>query len=285
MRVLVLGANGYLGKKIIGYLSASHDVTGAYRKIPGEATAIKKIGADLGSIRRALQEDAYDWVVNCVTAYEHANVPSCEIVDANMVFALHALDCAVGCGVRGFLTFDTGLPGELNLYSFTKKQMAGFGRFYSEKYGVTFLNVVLEMFYGEDEPEGRFLSGVCRKMVRGEGLELTAGLQRRDIIHVDDVCSAIFLLLGSGLDGFWDIPLGCGEAVPVRRMVEYMHTELSSTSKLDFGALPVRVGEPDCMADITLLKGMGFEPRYPWKEGLRRLCENIAEKINKSGKV
>lgn len=275
MRVLVLGANGYLGKKIIRCLSAFHDVTGAYRKMPEEPAGIKKIGADIGGIRGALREEAYDWVINCVAAYEHAGVLSREVVDANMVFALHALDCAVECGVQGFLTFDTGLPRELNLYSFTKKQFAEFGAFYARKYGIIFLNVLLEMFYGEDEPKGRFLTESCRKIIQGEELLLTEGKQKRDIIYIDDVCRAVKLILESNMKGFCNIPLGSGEAVPVRCLIEYMHNIVGSASKLNFGALTVRDNEPDCVADMSILSSIGFAPKYSWEKGLRLLCEKI----------
>lgn len=275
MRVMILGAGGYLGRKVMGRLAGHHDVAGVYRLPPagpGQATAV---GAGMDSIRGALQGGHYDWVVNCAAAYGRNGTPIHELVEANMVFALRALTCAVECGVQKFLTVDTGLPAGFNLYSFTKGQFARFGEFYAREYGTTFINVPLEMFYGEDEPEGRFLSGACRKMVRGEGLWLTAGTQKRDVIHVDDVCDAVLLLLGSKLAGFCNVPLGSGEAVPVRRLLEYMHGVLGSSSRLHFGAVPTRAGEPDCVADTTLLRGIGFEPRYPWRQGLERLCRGI----------
>lgn len=50
MRIMVLGANGYLGKKIIYYLSDQHYVTGVYRNIPATKGKIKMITADIGDI-------------------------------------------------------------------------------------------------------------------------------------------------------------------------------------------------------------------------------------------
>lgn len=131
------------------------------------------------------------------------------------------------------------------------------------------------MFYGEDEPEGRFLSDACRKMMRGERLFLTEGTQKRDIIYIEDVYDAIILLLQKVEKGFWNVPLGSGEAVPVRLLMEYMRHATGSVSKLDFGAVPVRINEPDCVADMSLLKNMGFQLKYPWKHGIDYLCQQM----------
>ncbi len=282
MRIMVLGANGYLGKKIISFLTELHCVTAVYRKVPERIENIKVIGADLNSIQKTLQEESFDWIINCVAVYEHADTRINEITEANIIFSLRVLNCAVECGVKKFLTIDTGLPKELNLYSFTKKQFAEFGRFYAKKYEITFLNILLEMFYGEDEPEGRFLSGSCRKMVRGEDLNLTAGTQKRDVIYIDDVCKAILLLVHSSLSGFWNIPLGCGQAIEIRKIIEYMHMLTQTASILHFGNIPLREKEPDCVADITLLRSIGFEPHYTWREGIEHLCKKIMEDNNNS---
>ncbi len=277
MRIMVLGANGYLGKKIIYYLSDQHYVTGVYRNIPATKGKIKMITADIGDIHQTFLEEKYDWVINCAAVYEHVDTKIHDVVDANMIFALRVLDCATENGIKKFLTIDTGLPKELNLYSFTKKQFAEFGRFYAEKYGITFINVLMEMFYGEDEPKSRFLLSCISKMIHGEEINLTAGTQKRDLIYIDDVCRAILLLLDSDLMGFWNVPLGCGEGIAVRLAIEYLYKLTGSTSVLNFGSIPLREGEPDCIADISLLKKMGFVPHYTWKEGLRRFCEKYRE--------
>ena len=235
----------------------------------------KTIYADLGTIRKELNENAYDWIINCAAVYEKKEAQIHELVNANMVFALQVLDCAVECGIKKFLTIDTGLPKNFNLYSFTKKQFAEFGKFYAAQYGITFFNVALEMFYGEDEPRDRFLVGCCHKMLDGEELLLTRGTQKRDVIYIEDVCNAIRFLLTVNLTGFQNIPLGSGMAVSIRELLEYMHTALNSGSRLVFGAVPSRKNEPDCVADMGLLSSMGFYPEHTWKSGIAEFSRKM----------
>ncbi len=280
MNMMVLGAGGYLGEKICNYLEcAENNVVRVIRKKAGSDKIERKniVYADITTIRQELEQVSYDWVINCAAVYEKGKTKLHEVVDANMVFAVQALDCAVECGVKNFLTVDTSLPKELNLYSFTKKQFAEFGDFYSKRYGITFLNVVLEMFYGEDEPEDRFLVSCCYKMLAGEKLLLTEGTQKRDIIYIEDVCIAIGLLLDANMSGFHNVPMGSGCGVSIRKLLEYMHNILKSESKLDFGVVPMRRGEPDCVADISILKGLGFEVKYPWKKGIEHFCNKIKQ--------
>ena len=288
MRVMILGAGGYLGKKVIQcFLKAEHEVTGVYRT--GRETVdigmINAISAEMDAIAAELQNREYDCIVNCAAVYERQGITLHEVVDANMIFALRVLNCAVECGVKKFITIDTSLPKEFNLYSFTKKQFAEFGEYYTKRYGIAFVNILLEMFYGEDEPDNRFLVSCCKKLLCGEELLLTAGTQKRDIIYIEDVCNAIKLLLEAQLDGFYNVPLGSGEAVPVRSLIEYMHHITESQSELKFGAIPARKNEPDCVADMTILKNMGFELKYPWRDGLRHLCQKIITDTENKGKV
>ena len=83
------------------------------------------------------------------------------------------------------------------MYSFSKKMFSEFGRFYAEKHGIIFNSLLLEMFYGADEPKNRFLPSIISKMINGEPVETTLGTQHRDIISSDDIVNAILLVLYS----------------------------------------------------------------------------------------
>ncbi len=292
MKIMVLGAGGYLGGKICGCLLAEgHSVVRAVRHVRDEDRSKNPgtVCSDLDSIRGELAGNRYDWIINCAAVYEKKETQIHELIDTNMVFALQVLDCAVECGIKKFLTIDTGLPKNFNLYSFTKKQFAEFGKFYAAKYGITFFNVALEMFYGEDEPRDRFLVRCCHKMLEGEELLLTQGTQKRDVIYIGDVCNAIRFLLTANVTGFQNIPLGSGTAVSIRELLEYMHTVLDSGSRLVFGAVPSRKDEPDCVADMGLLSSMGFCPGHTWKSGIAEFCRKMRDsragenKKNKEG--
>lgn len=283
MRIMILGASGYLGKKVKSYLMASGNIiTGTYRKIPNNniESNEKCIGDSLDEIREELSKATYDVIINCVAVYEKNGTPLHDIINANIIFALRVLNYAVEYSIDKFITIDTSLPKKLNIYSFAKKQFAEFGKYYAEKYKITFINIVLEMFYGEDEPDGRFILDCCKKMLYGENLFLTEGTQKRDIIYIDDVCEAMKLLSGAKLQGFCEVPVGSGKTATIREILEYIHRILDSDSELYFGAIPMRQNEPNCIADITWLESMGFKPQYSWKKGLEHVCHTLKEHLH-----
>ena len=285
-RVLILGANGYLGNRLSKHLQErGYKIVKCIRNIPNSnADGVDEyLSANMLEVRRYIQLNEIDWIINCVAVYEKAATTSEQIISGNYCFPAQIFSVAIELGVKNFLTIDTSLPKELNTYSFSKKQFAELGAFWCEKKGINFVNVLLEMFYGEDEPENRFFVSCCKKMMRGEQLLLTEGMQKRDIVYIQDVCLGIETILNSTISGYLDVPLGTGEAVAICEIIKYMHKYLYSKSELQFGVIPVRKGEPNCVADMSVIKGLGFENSYMWREGIAHFCDEIKKRIEDEG--
>ena len=181
-------------------------------------------------------------------------------------------------GVEKFLTIDTGLPPDLNLYCKAKDEFARLGRWFVETEPLkpmVFYNILLENFYGEDEPKDRFLHYVIGKLKENEEVLLTEGDQHRDFIYISDVVEMLGMLLYEQRlqkrKGYYNIPLGTGEGPTIREIVEWLRDSLESQSILKFGAVPKRVNEPDSVADIEEMKRFGIKTCYSWKDGMRKL--------------
>jgi nucleoside-diphosphate-sugar epimerase len=122
--------------------------------------------------------------------------------------------------------------------------------------------------YGPGEHPARLIPATIRELLGGGRAAVTDGLQRRDFVHVRDVASAFQMLAGSEVQGVVDI--GTGEAVRVRDVVATIARELECEDRVDYGALPRRVNEPDLMvADATRLTSLGWRPRYDLLSGIR----------------
>lgn len=280
MKILILGGTGYLGGKMIRKLVQA-DCKIYCVRCQGESVThltefcsrITFLSNELAEIEALMKQVKLDWVLNFAAVYQKENVRLSKIVDVNMVFALQTLNLAVENGVKNYLTIDTALPDRFNLYSFSKKRFAEFGKFYTEIYHTNFYNVVVEMFYGPDEPINRFLHQCIDKMHRNEDLLLTQGTQKRDIVHIEDVCQALLCIMNSGLEGYQRIEVGTGETPSIREIIEYMKDITGSKSKLLFGAIPMRENEPDSCTDISMLESIGFRVNYPWKSGIKEICK------------
>ena len=282
MNFLILGSTGYLGSRLIHALVENGDsVVGTIRntsdisRLENIRSKIRLIPADVTAVETSMQYERYDWIVNVAGNYGRSTKLYQSVLLSNIDFPLYILDLASDKGIPNYLTISTGLPEELNMYSFSKGIFARFGRFYSEKHGINFFNMKLQMFYGSDEPLDRFIPQMVSKMIRGEDVDVTLGTQHRDIIAVDDVVGAVMCVINCGANGYHDIEVGSGEAPTVKEILEYIKHECDSKSRINYGSVPMREDEPDCIANLEQLRAFGYEVNYKWKTGLSKMIKEM----------
>ena len=203
MKILLLGATGYLGGNIVNRLSdEGHYVicivrpTSDCSRIDVSSGNVELVSNNLDQIELKLREHDIDWVINGVCTYKPNASLYGDMLESNLIFPLSILNLAIKYHVKNYMTMGTGLPDDFNVYSFTKHEFAEFGRFLSEKDHINFLNLKLEMFYGGFyEPASRFMKSCHNHLLENEPLELTAGTQKRDLVRVEDVIEIISLLV------------------------------------------------------------------------------------------
>lgn len=122
--------------------------------------------------------------------------------------------------------------------------------------------------YGPGEPGGRLVSDVARALVEGRPVETSEGHQRRDFLHVDDVAGALVAALDSDHHGPFNV--GSGEAVAVRRVVNELAAAAGRPDLVRFGARSFPPNNPPLLeADTALLTDtIGFRPRIDLAAGL-----------------
>lgn len=286
IKVLIVGGTGYLGRKVLKQLcKKGYEVMCTY--LTGEDyeplidDRVKFIQCDINRIKEEFEISHYNWIINMAALYEKRNTKVLDIINVNSVLGLRLLALACDYHIENFLTIDTSLPENVNLYSYTKKKVADFGKIVSDRYDVNVMNCQPEMFYGYDEPEGRFISNCINKMKSGETLNLTEGTQIRDIIHVSDVVEIIMKIIDKEPQGYNDIPIGTGEGASIKEIVEYIHECTASKSELRFGAVLSRKNEPDCIADTDKLFSIigRYDFKYNWRSGILDSIKNKSSMI------
>lgn len=282
MRFLVLGGSGYLGSKIINRLTENNHRIVATKRETSDTSRINSndvfwIPAEIEAVKTAMLYEHFDWILNLACNYGRSRALYKDCIATNFQLPLEILNLAIEFGIYNYLTIGTGLPNRFDIYSITKYLLGEFGSFFAEKHDINFLAIRLEMFYGADEPKGRFLSEIIRKCKNNEDLKITLGTQRRDIIAIQDVVDAIIFIINSAPKGYHEISVGTGQAPSIREIVEFIYQITNSKSKVYFGAVPMRENEPDCIADISKLEDMGFRCKWNWKAGLQKMIQEMGE--------
>ena len=287
MKIMVLGATGYLGFNIAKRLLREPDIylTVAVRDFEKlrslftreQLQNVSVVSCELSLIEYVLRENEFDYIINTVCTYKPDEKSLyADMFASNLSFPLNILNLGIKYNVKKFLTIGTTLSSEVNVYSFSKNKFAEFGKYLSEHGQIDFIELKLEMFFGgEHEKSERFIKNCVLKLKRNELLELTDGTQIRDMIRVEDVIEVIVKILKeTDWKGYHQFSLGYGEAHSIRETVEYMKSIIHSNSKLHFGALPMRRGEQDSVADVSWLKDIDYHFQYSWSTGLKKEMED-----------
>ncbi|MEM9775926.1 MAG: GDP-mannose 4,6-dehydratase, partial [Chloroflexota bacterium] len=117
--------------------------------------------------------------------------------------------------------------------------------------------------------------------LRHEDFPMTAGTQRRDWIHVNDVVAGFKALAAdTKLKPGETVELGTGEVHSVATMVETIYQITKSEGKPLIGALPSRPGEAaEQIADVDRSFALtGWYPTFSLRDGLQQM-QSVLEAI------
>lgn len=283
MKVLVTGATGFLGSHLVTALVRQGHQVIVLKRSFSDTRRLKEVLSSVAvyDLDRSPLSDPFrdhgklDAVLHAATCYGRGGESFSEVCEANLAFPLRLLEAACSHETARFINTDTSLERGINAYALSKKQFSEWGKLAAESGRIRFVNVVLEHFYGPGDDDGKFVTHVIKSCRQGvPELKLTKGEQERDFIYIDDVVSAYLLLLengsGAGL-AFVEYPLGSGQTVSIRALVEMISRLTGSTTQLNFGALPYRQNEAmRSVADIGALERLGWKATTDLAAGLAR---------------
>lgn len=279
------GVTGYLGSALCRDLVREGiQVTGLkrsrsdQRRIAELTPALRLIDVDRPGWSDLDYPFKVDVIVHAATCYGRRGESDAEVLEANIDFPISVIRWGSARGARCFVNIDTVLPAELNRYSRSKAEFRAVAARETAGRRMALVNVRLESMFGPWDDDDKFTSNVIRACARNQpSIDLTRGEQLRDFIYIDDVTTALVAVLKvilRGEGGSAEVGLGTGSQTSVRQFAEMARSVLGSTTRLDFGALPYRAGEPmSSVADVSYLRGLGWTFRYAVEGGIRKIVE------------
>lgn len=196
-----------------------------------------------------------DFVIHAATDYGHFT-DSEGVFKVNVEFPMRLLSLVADRTNATFINIDTYYSlfaryEHLAAYGLTKRFFSQWGLMKNTTDWPSkkrFYNLRLFHIFGRVYQPRRFIPEVIRDCILGRDIHLTAGVQMRDFIFIDDAISLIIRIINELENGALDIPetvdLGSAEATTVRRAAELIHQITESKGKLMFGLLPTRDNEP-----------------------------------------
>lgn len=169
------------------------------------------------------------------------------LCDANVGFACRVFEAMRVGGLKRIVNVGTlwefGPHCEqapANLYAALKAANDNVLDFYATAFGFSAVSLKLLDTYGRDDPRPKLLPLLKRIAREGGSLDMTAGQQRINLCHVDDICCALAACAAMTADrpGRWTVCALTPWEPTVREIVDYIEMLMGGKLDVRWGARP-----------------------------------------------
>lgn len=168
-------------------------------------------------------------------------------------------------------------PKMESIYSIAKLAGDYCAKVISQNLGMEYVNLVLSNIYGPGEESARFLNRLVYKMRHTEEIELTEGKQLYDFIYITDAVEAMILAGCRGQSG-GVYYIGNRRQRPLREYIEAASRVIGSRSVLKYGAVQFQ-GPYLTYQEVDtgrVSREFGFDPKVDFEKGIALLLEKNA---------
>lgn len=299
-KVLIIGANGFLGYKLTLYLLKKNvDVvafvpTGFdYSNVSSlpRVTCVEFSFGRLEALDKIEQIEGVDTIYNMAWIGVNAkdrnnahlqlsnvqcNLEVAEYAKRNKINRLIVPGSAAQYACSGRVIDGTGEPAPSDLYSAAKVATYYYLNTYCSLNGIELIWSLVTSIYGTGRDDNNLLSYVIKSFLNGEKPSTTKLEQKWDYLHVEDLMVALYLIGKKGKCGKI-YPIGSGESRPMREYVEIIRDIINPSLSIGIGEIPYKNNKIDNQVfDISSLKkDTGFTPSITFSEGIQEVINSF----------
>ncbi|EDN1576622.1 CDP-paratose synthase [Salmonella enterica subsp. enterica serovar Enteritidis] len=275
MKILIMGAFGFLGSRLTSYFESRHTVIGLARKRNNEATINNIIYTTENNWIEKIVEFEPNIIINTIACYGRHNEPATALIESNILMPIRVLE-SISSLDAVFINCGTSLPPNTSLYAYTKQKANELAAAIIDKVCGKYIELKLDHFYGAFDGDDKFTSMVIRRCLSNQPVKLTSGLQQRDFLYIKDLLTAFDCIINNvnNFPKFHSIEVGSGKAISIREYVETVKNITKSNSIIEFGVVKERANELmySC-ADIAELEKIGWKREFSLVDALTEIIE------------
>lgn len=290
MKILVTGATGFVGKKLIQRLKKgkSEVIATSEHGLKNEEV----IGLDLRDLQdvqlfiKKVQPDIIFHIgayVDLSRSYEASK----KCIDNNIISTLNLLESLrLRKPQRLFFISTEEVYGNGPIpykeeqvlcppsgYAISKVAGEYYSKIYASELDFELMILRIGTMYGPNDRTHRLIPTIISKAVNGDDILLNSGEKARDYVYIDDVVDAFMKGFEQSVsERISTINIGGGTAYKLIDAVNFIVHELKSSSKVIVGAIPDRIGESNIWKmDLEKAnKHLSWEPKTDLYEGLKK---------------
>lgn len=297
MKIIILGATGFIGRNMVEKFSATHDVTAVDHIKPRfEIDGVKWLCADL---RQPLDLRGYDVVVQAAAttsgSKDIVNNPAIHVTD-NAIMNSLIFKAAHEAGVKHVIFFSCTVMYQSREYPITESDFSAddplhpryFGvgntklyceklcEFYSRIGETKFTAIRHSNCYGQYDKydlERSHVFGATVAKVMNAKNEVTiwgTGEESRDLLHVDDLCDFVECALSKQENAFEIYNCGAGIAVEIRSLVQKIIDASGKKLNIEHDLSAPTIPTSLCLDCAKAKNELGWQPKITLDEGINK---------------
>jgi nucleoside-diphosphate-sugar epimerase len=285
MPIVVTGAAGFIGRRVVARLAAAGARVAAVDRAPAPPGLPAGVEYRCGELAETAGGAPGGVLVHLAWSLDRADAraQSAAAADFRRLLAGGDWGGVVGMGSaeeygesEGCLREEQA-PGHcLSAYGAAKHAACGALREWSGRTGRPAFWLRPFVVYGPGQGGNMVIPYAVRCARERQPAELSAGLQFRDFIHVDDVAEGIVQAArraGGAGAAFTVCNLGRGEPVRLREVLERIAANLDAQKLFRFGVRPLRANEPQKQTACVEAAAheLGWRAQIPWEQGIDAL--------------
>ena len=297
-KVIVTGANGFIGKTLVNALLAKgYQVTALDVRFDDvlakdeRITCVNVMNKEVTALMQEIPQAEYKcffhlaWVGTSGSARADYNV---QLNNVKLTCDYIKLCSEIGCKrvvyassinemeTYEYLQSDDIEPAGGYIYGTGKLAAHLMGETVAKLNGIEFIPVIITNIYGVGEKSARMIYTSINKLVHKEHCSFTAGYQTYDFIYITDAINSIIAVAEKG-KAFNRYYIGSGEPKPLREFLLEMRDIVDLEAELGLGDLPFK--GVDISYDQFDLKKVerdtGYINQIPFAQGIKMTADYI----------
>ena len=303
-KVIVLGANGYIGSRLsLTLAERGYDVVALvdkrfnYAHLSGieHLQTVEFQLEDLEALYDNSCLDGVDTLFHMAWSAVNAQLRNAaEEQVKNIMFGLRVLEFAEHQGIKRVIVpgsaaevscgdgIITGkeVPAPSDMYSSAKVATRYICQTYARQHQIDLVWTLITSIYGTNRNDNNLITYAIQSLLKGEKPEFTGLAQKWDYLHIDDLVNALIALGEKGVGGKV-YPVGSGEYKTLREYVEMIRDIINPELPLGIGVLPYKNRNKidNQVLDISeLCEDTGFSPQRTFLEGITEVINEYKQR-------
>ena len=288
-KILITGHSGFLAQALIKSLKQKYELIGISRKnFDSDIVNIKK---DIRKINiKDIPED-----VNCIihlaglTDVYYCQENSSKCFDVNVGGTQNMLEIAkqrkskfifissshIYGNPKKLPILETQKAKPISNYAYSKLNSEILCESYSKNYNLDVSIARIFSVYGPASPPHHVITKIIKNLINKEKIKLGNLFPKRDFIYIQDVVSAIEILVKK-TNGFNIYNIGTGNSSSISDLIEILSKITNKNAEIETDISKIRKNEvKEIRSDISKMIKLGWKPKYDLNKGLKLTVKQI----------